>query len=255
MKCPFCIRDNKLSKEHLFSKPICDAFGIDRSMPVVSFDLNTRTMGRSTTLDAKSVRLPCEGCNSGWMNDLERRAAAIFGRWIAESSETLTTGEVGDIRRWLAKTAIVLAFGEVDARRFIENPTETAVPDITTAKAVMRGDSLDHVVVGAARTRLANFGWGVGNPTVTPSGPDRISCRMVNVMVLNLPPLQLWTVIPIVRPDRVTLPPNVWRFRENLSFGALPLRSGRDIQPTRVVASYSDRTTRASIAALESLVS
>lgn len=246
MKCPFCLSESKRTKEHFFSQ-LCDVFGIDRSTSVGSLHARTGELGHVVPLGERSVRLPCETCNSGWMNVLEHEAAAALGRWITGPEATLTEHEVWVVRRWLANTAIVLAFGEIDARRFIEFPTETAIPDITTAKAVMKGEPLDGVHVGAARTTGSPYIWGVGNPTVTPSGRDQISCRAVNVAALNLGTLQLWAVIPVLRPERVELPAGVLPLRAHFPFGALRFRSG-DVDPETVTAFFPGRQARNRIA-------
>ena len=242
MKCPFCLADGKLSKEHLFSRPICDAFGIDRSTLVASVDGMSGDVNRIGRLHERSVRLPCETCNSGWMSRLEQDTSRTLKRWMSHPDETLTRSGLGYVTRWLAKTAIVLAFGEVDARRFLSTPTETAVPDITTARAVAEESSLDHVYVGAARTDNPGFLWGTGNSTVLPTGPDRISSRAINVAAITLHFLQLWIVMPIIRPDQIRLPKGVIRLHGELRSGELRTRDG-NLDPTQVRATYSDETT------------
>ena len=244
MRCPFCLSAEPLSKEHLFSKPICDALGVDRSMLVASLDGNTGEFRHYSVLDRRSVRLPCERCNSGWMSELERAAARRLRRWLANPDERLTKAGLQDLTRWLVKTAIVLGFAEVDARRFMSSPTETAIPDITTAKALAAGVTPDHVHVAAARTNNGRMVWGAGNPTVQAAGPNRMSSRVINVAAFNLGPIQLWAIIPIIPPDHLQLPPGVKRLHANLCSRALQVRSG-NLDPTQVYATYSDATAQA----------
>lgn len=204
----------------------------------------TGELSRFTSLDRKSVRLPCESCNSRWMNELEGNTAQALHHWLERPDEPLSSAGLQHVVRWLAKTALVLAFSENEARRFTATPTETAIPDITTAKAVAAGAPLEHVRVAAARTTDSSVLWGVGNPTVQPSGPDRISSRAVNVASMNLGQLQLWVVVPIVAPDGVHLREGVAPLHEDLTSAGLGTRSG-GLDPTQVVVTYSDRTTAA----------
>ena len=85
VKCVFCLagsRTTKISKEHLFSKPICSALGIDRTKVIASLDGNTGEVSRPLRLDQRLVKLPCVDCNSGWMEQLERDTARTLRRWL-----------------------------------------------------------------------------------------------------------------------------------------------------------------------------
>ncbi|MGH9890883.1 MAG: hypothetical protein ACREA0_02625 [bacterium] len=159
MNCHFCLTKGKATKEHLLSKPICDALGIERSMLVASVDGRSGEVSRLNSLDRKSVRLPCEGCNSRWMSKLESNTAQTLHRWLERPDEPLTSVGFQHVVRWLAKTALVLAFAENDARRFMTSPAETAIPDITTARAVAAGAPLEHVRGAAARTEDGSVLW------------------------------------------------------------------------------------------------
>jgi hypothetical protein len=233
----------------LFSRPICKAVGLDRSILVASLNCLTNELGPMGSLDQKTVRLPCEGCNSGWMSDLERDAARTIKRWISQPNERLTKAGTLHLRRWLVKTAVMLGFFDNGSRRFLDEPTETAIPDITTAKQVAVGVVPDEVVTGAARTNGSRLLWGAGNPIVVPSGPDRISCRAVNVAAFNLGSLQLWVAVPLVRPDALRLPKGVTELHPQLRSRSLRTRTG-NLDPTQVVAEYSDATAAVVFAAL-----
>lgn len=249
MNCAFCLSKEKTTKEHLLSKPICDGLGIERSTLVASMDGRTGELSRGSSLDRKSVRLPCKSCNSRWMSKLEGNTAQTLNRWLERPDEPLTSVGLRHVVRWLAKTALVLTFAENEARRFMTSPTQTAIPDITTAKAVAANGPLKHVRVAAAQTEDSSVLWGVGNPTVLPRGPDRISSRAINVASMNLGQLQLWVVVPLVPPDDIQLPAGVTPLHEDLAFGALATRAG-SLDPTQVVATYSDRTTAAFLRAM-----
>lgn len=76
-----------------------------------------------------------------------------------------------------------------------------------------------HAVGGAAKVGRSQYVWGTGNATVSPTGPDLINSRSINVTAVNLGPLQLWAVVPIVKPDWVVLPKGVTRLHQRLAFG------------------------------------
>ena len=252
VNCPFCLETSKTTKEHLFSQPICDAVGIDRSMDVASYDQNSGELGPIVPLDQRSVRLPCEGCNSGWMNDLEVQTARTIRRWMSKPNSPLGHSGYEGVMRWLIKTAVVLGFSEGGSRRFMEMPTDVAVPDITTAKAVRKGVVPDHVKGGAAKVGDSRYVWGTGNGTVSPTGPDLLNSRAVNVTALNLGQLQLWVAIPIVKPERLDLPRGVTRLHPRVTFQSLPTRTG-DLNPSLVNATFSRATSEAVFAAFDLL--
>lgn len=251
MKCAFCLSDAKTTKEHLLSRPICDVLGFDRTTLVASLDGRNGQLGAVTPLDARSVRLPCGECNSGWMSELERDTASALRRWMRRPDERLTTAGARHLTRWLVKTAIVFGFAETDARRFVDNPTDASVPDITAARALAEGQTPEGVTIGGARVNGSPYLWGAGNPTVEPTGPDRISCRAINVVALNLGALQLWVVMPIVvQPDELHLPRGVTKLHAHVRYRSLRTRPP-NVDPTQVVARFSDTTTASAFAALE----
>lgn len=70
------------------------------------------------------------------MSDLEVQTAHTIRRWMSKSEKPLGQSGYETLMRWLVKTAVVLGFSEGGSRRFIETPTDVAVPDITTAKEI-----------------------------------------------------------------------------------------------------------------------
>ena len=124
----------------------------------------------------------------------------------------------------------------------MSTPTETTLPDITTARTIAGGGVPNHVYAGAARTNGRRYVWGAGNPTVRPTGPDRVSCRAINVAAVNLGSLQLWVAIPVVRPGELRMPRGVASLNPQLRSGSLRTRSG-NLDPSSIKATYSDATT------------
>jgi hypothetical protein len=254
VNCPFCLGASKTTKEHIFSQPICDAVGIDRAMDVASYDGNSGELGPIVSLNQRSVRLPCEECNSGWMSDLEVQTGRALRRWISRPESPLGRDRNEVMMRWLVKMAVVLGFSEGGSRRFMESPTNVAVPDITAAKEIRNGRVPDHVVGGAAKVGRSQYVWGTGNATVLPTGPDLLNARAVNVTALNLGPMQLWVVVPMVRPERIILPQGVTRLHPRLAFRPLPTRTG-DLSPSLVNARFTTASSKAFFAATDALSS
>lgn len=205
-------------------------------MLVASLDEKAGAIGQPIPLDQREVRLPCGPCNSGWMSQLEIDASNAMKRWLGGDQRLTQTGS-NLVARWLVKTAIVLGFSEADSRRFLNSPLDAAIPDLTAAKKIAAGQLPDHIVVGAARTGPTTYIWGVGNPTVRPFGPEHISSRAVNVAALNLGTLQLWVVIPIIKPIAVRLPRQVTRLNPHVRAARLSTRVER-LNPTDVVVTY-----------------
>jgi hypothetical protein len=154
--------------------------------------------------------------------------------------------------RWLVKTAVVLGFSEGGSRRFMETPTDVAVPDISMAKAVRQGVVAEYVRAGAAKVGSTRYVWGTGNATVSPRGPDLLNSRTVNVTALNLGRLQLWVAIPIVKPETLILPKGVTHLHPRVAFRSLRTRTG-ELNPSLVNATFSRVTSEAVFAAVDAM--
>lgn len=136
----------------------------------------------------------------------------------------------------------------------MDAPTDVAVPDITTAKEISRGQLPDHVVGGAAKVGRSRYIWGTGNATVSPTGPDLLNSRAINVAALNLGPLQLWAVVPLFKPEQIVLPKGVTRLHPRLAFQSLPTRTG-EVNPSLVKATFSRSTSEAFFGAVDLMAS
>jgi hypothetical protein len=223
MKCHFCWDETEtpqITKEHLLSVPVADAFGIDRaSSAFARFDEDAVRAGDLsgltwTSLGALSVRIACAPCNNGWMNDLEHAMVEVAG-WNKRGDRPLGAANVETLRRWLLKTYVVLSVMDGGTRRFI--PTGdgeigfSVMPEITRASQLRRGDqaAFDGVVVGLARTNSDAFFYAFGNPTVIPKGPEYANARSAGVAALTLRSLQVWIVVPWFRHATTRLPRGV----------------------------------------------
>lgn len=206
-KCAFCLEDATLSREHLFSQPICDVFDIDRaSTTVYGFDGVSKNVGHGAALSQRSVKLPCRTCNNTWMSKLEQDTAGVFERFLQQGQE-LSEADVAVIGRWAAKTLVVFMWAELVARKFMTAPGVGAIPDVTAARSVFAGHVPDNVTVAAGRLAEPNAVlWSAGNPNVITADRNQINCRVVNAAALNLGLLQLWVLAPLFKPSRLSLP-------------------------------------------------
>jgi hypothetical protein len=219
MKCEFCWDENRgepLTKEHLVSQPIADAFRIDRlGGKVARFDRNELSDGNidSVTwcsLAELSVRLACARCNNGWMNNLEHEMASV-ARWSRVGDRALGKDQLRVVGRWLLKTYAVMAVLDGATRRFVDADGEIGshvIPDPTRARLLRLGDdsALDSMVIGVGRANDADFAYGFGNPTIRSTAEHPPSARSAGVAAMNLGSLQLWAVVPWIRSGRVQLP-------------------------------------------------
>jgi hypothetical protein len=127
-------------------------------------------------------------------------------------------------------------------------PTETVVPDITTAKQLIAGERLEGVAGGAARSARTSLLWALGNPSVV--APTGLSSRVVNAASFNMGPIQLWAVVPLVQPDDLVLPARIASLEATLTFSQLrPGQSSLDL--SRIRATYSPATAKQIFTAIE----
>lgn len=196
-----------LSREHLISKPVATAFGINRSRELTT--LKGLDIVRSASLDQLSVRLPCGNCNSGWMNDLETSMGAV-ARWMCARENGITTETLRNLERWLLKSYIVMTAMDGGIRSFGTNDSFSMIPEATRASRLYMGsnEAFDRMGIGYGRRRQPfpnNFGYVIGNPKVVPTGPRFANCRSAGVAVFALGRLEAWIVVPVLTPT-ITLP-------------------------------------------------
>lgn len=219
-----------LSKEHLLSEPVCSAFKIDRKAVIGRVNGKAGSLTSMARLEETQVRLPCETCNSGWMNDLELEMKSMVAPWTRGHGPQLGGAAEKVLIRWSLKTHIVLAAIDGGTRAFGDRSTElkpSVVPEATRARKLYDGanDAADGTTVGVAQVAASNYLWGFGNPRVTPIGPTFANHRSASVSCLNLGQLQLWVVAPVFPAASVRLPPKVRRVTRRLEFGRLTFAS------------------------------
>ncbi len=223
VRCLFCYEDSGdnlvASSEHLLSRPVAAAFGIDRRSSVARVDGDVEEI-RWMQLNGIKRRCVCTRCNNGWMNRLEHSMAGI-ATWISGPiGEPIGAARALDLRNWALKTHMLLCFIEGNAGRFGEDTFtgEYVVPPVTPAKALYKGDhnALAHCVVGVTRsTSRTDFAWSFGTPSVTAPGGVKGHPRFAPVSIVTVGSLQLWVVVPLL-PARVTMPAGVQVCRAGL---------------------------------------
>ncbi len=203
-QCLFCAADD-LTREHLISRPIAGAFGIDRNAEnFARFAPGENDRMSIQALNNLQVRLVCGTCNAGWMNDLEHDMAAV-GRWL----QSARCGRLGKrrfdtIRAWLLKTYLVLSAIEGGITKFSDDgePRFRVIPELTRARQLRAGDlseAFEGVHCGFARTgEMARFGYSFGNPTIEPVGPRYAGVRSAGAAALAFGGVQLWIVVPFI---------------------------------------------------------
>jgi hypothetical protein len=226
--CLFCFSTGnlpKLSREHLLSRPVAKAFGIDRTASFLRFDPDNGDH-QVGTIDGLGQRVVCEPCNNGWMNRLED-AMANLAPWLANGDEALGEVRTLGVRSWALKTHLILCYLAGNARNVGENEQEYAVlPNFTLARQLYESDveAISGLAVGLARVRgNGSFGYAFGNPTVVPVGPNYTARTAAVASIITVGGLQVW-IATSLRPADVRAP----------AVAVSPELLARDL-PTRVV--------------------
>src|SRR6266508_5341859 len=228
MRCFFCYADGevpRLSKEHLVSRPVAEAFGLDRSATFGRTGSNDSSVTISP-LDTLAVKLVCDRCNNGWMNTIEHRMASV-AEWSGSRSLPLSPAHLDSLCAWALKTYFVLSAIEGGIRNFGDDGSDFGViPDVTRARQLYHADAqaFEGVTVALARfSEEGRFGYIFGNPTVVPQGPRYANLRSAGSAVITVGRLLIWILVPLslFRSAQVKLPRRVRRATVGLQFGAL----------------------------------
>lgn len=231
INCLFCAGESgnaKLSKEHLWSVPVCRGFGIDRSTPTGD---PTNPDATPVRMDRVQVRIACVTCNHGWMSDLENQMENVVGwPWYRRRIDPLTEGGVLVLKAWALKSLLVWSAYAGGIRSFgrSEEAGFAFIPDATGARLLFRGqwqEAVARATFGWGRVSLGTYLWGFGNPEVLPKGPDVPNARSAGVLALNLGELQIWVVDPLFSTASVQLPPGVDPVAPGIPFRRLPKAS------------------------------
>jgi hypothetical protein len=245
MECLFChgSEGGRLSVEHLVSKPVAEAFSIDRTAELASGDSTTGVIHASRPLTALSARLACERCNNGWMNALEHDMAYV-ARWVNGRTVGLTPTTSRSLRRWLIKTHLVLSFIEGGTRRFGANDDFRIIPRASPGRWLYEDSNELLAGVAFAFVRLHkppsnNFAYLVETPRVLHAGGRALNGRAASVTVVDLGLLRCVVVVPVAMGATITFPVGLRDVRDGSTFRSLP-RSQRSGSPNEVVVDFGE---------------
>jgi hypothetical protein len=227
MLCRFCFAEGhvpKLSKEHLLSKPVAEAFRVDRSAAFGHIG-DSKNHIMLTRLSDASVRFVCEPCNNTWMNSLEHGMARLSD-WVESPDQPLSSGQVQAVRSWALKTYLVLSEMVGGTRHFANNPeTPGVLPNPTRARQLYARnlEAFAGMAFGLARPKETDrFAYAFGNPLVLPQGPRYANRKSAGLAIITLGSLQLWTVDPtIFHSAQIAFPKGVSELNSGLTYSTL----------------------------------
>ena len=216
VRCLFCYLKTQdaleASYEHLLSRPVADAFGIDRDAPVARMNSDLSDL-RWSQLNGIKRKCVCTSCNNGWMNQLEHDMGLV-AEWIhGPADEALGAKRDLVLRRWALKSHFLLHFIDGNAGNFMEDPTGAVVPPFTAARRMYEGDHEFVRTECGVGVSLSNgsvdFAWSFGHPTIQ-NPPSAGIPNFTPVSILTLGRLRLWVVTPQLHsPESVAAPSGV----------------------------------------------
>lgn len=232
--CIFChgrSPEPKISKEHLWSVPLCSGFGIERSTTLTLEP--TRPKTPPIPLDQIQVRIACRSCNSGWMSELEKRMERIGWRWYRQAIAPISESDALALKAWAVKSYIVWTAYCGGIRTFgaSGDPQWSVPPPATAGRLLYEGDwetAASSMTLGWGRIRRATDQiWSFGNPQIGREVPTTGFLRASGALRLNLDLLQLWVVDSLFWQNQVQLPA-----------GIRPIRAGMPFRRLEVVAPH-----------------
>ncbi len=204
--CMFCFIDRgceiKRSAEHFLSRPVANAFSIDREEGEVHRFSVGDTNAKAARLNGLKRKAVCTDCNNGWMNQLEQAMPEVAAWFLAEDRP------LGDklsltLRKWLLTRHLLLT--EIDGNSAEFGDTDKldddyVVPPSSLARAVYE-DNLEAIAEApiALSRSSANleFAWAFGHPRVLPEGRPQLG-RFAATSVLTLREFQAWVTTPMI---------------------------------------------------------
>ncbi len=212
VRCVFCYMETQdaivASKEHLLSRPVADAFGIERTDPVARIngeitDLNVVADIKWSRLNGIQRKCVCQSCNSGWMNRLEHGMKSIADWLDGDPAEPLGAERNIVLRNWAVKSHILLCYIDGNAGRWDDETLqeEYVVPPVTPARELyedQQGAALRFAVGLAKSAANTDFAWSFGFPNVRSSETAPGAVRFAPLTILTVGDLQLWVVTPLM---------------------------------------------------------
>src|SRR4051794_23390312 len=110
MPCAFCGADEKLTKEHLWSRWIREHRPEIGELPHVREGSDQPREVFTTQTFELTVRAVCADCNGGWMRQLEEAVRPFIAGMIVGRGRDLATGGQTAMATWAVKTALMFQY-------------------------------------------------------------------------------------------------------------------------------------------------
>lgn len=240
--CIFCWQERPLTVEHLISKPISNALGIDRSSSIGEFAPSTEGPGaegvRFVALGDLKVRSACRECNNGWMATLEEAAAESFRSWLKHGR--LPPGDEDALRRCSQfDSSSGRSAMEVSGPSRIGSNRENLLRFLTS---IGHADSPPAHLTPSTVSLLAPPK-ATGNPMYGSETPRRSPKAkgqpFTAVLALHLPPVQLWVADAVLECE-IRLPTGVRALKPGLALRRLRAR-GSNLLPDQALVTFPFR--------------
>ena len=227
MNCIFCHErpgGRSLTKEHVFSKPVRQAFGILDDTHIGRIG-DEGVVSSFTRADQFQVRLPCASCNNGWMSSLEVDFARTVTSW-KRGRNRLGKHRARTIEQWLLKTYIVLGAAEAQTRdvgAVGETPPWRVMPEATRARQLFEGDdaAFAGTRVGASQITSSRRLYGFGNPAIESPHGGLAPHISAGACFITLENRRLWIVVAFDTEATIHLPPGVSGLTPHVRPGSL----------------------------------
>ena len=216
VRCLFCYLETQdaieASYEHLLSRPVADAFSIDRNSPVARMSADLSNL-RWSQLNGVKRKCVCTTCNNGWMNQLEHGMRSIADWVNGQDDQPLGAERDLVLRKWALKTHFLLHFIDGNAGSFLEDPTGAVVPPFTAARRMYENDNefvTNECGVGVSLSSgSADFAWAFGHPSIQ-NPPVAGIPNFTPASILTLGRLRLWVITPQLHtPEWIAVPSGV----------------------------------------------
>lgn len=220
--------DIKRSSEHLLSRPVAVAFGIDREQGWVSRS-SEGGPPRIVRLNGIKRRSVCRDCNSGWLNRLENDMTAVAA-WFRAGDQELGERLNLSLRKWAFTRHALLSEIDGNAAEFADTDNleeDYVVPLSSLARALYENDADAILSTPLALCRSdadLEFAWAFGHPTVAPEGRPQLG-RFAATSVITLGALQLWISTPMIFDYEIYAPQELAVCEPNLRSRDLRSRS------------------------------
>lgn len=234
--CLFCFEERPPTLEHLISKPISDAFGLDRRSLVAEASIPGSGSPdpdslRMVSLETMKVRAVCAVCNNGWMSSLEGDTGVALDSWVRTG--VLPVGGGDTVRRWLATRLLIWSVrdgGGSQLGNLLEEGAGACIPHFDRAKRLAKRapDALGGLACGVALAK-GQPAYGFGNASTRPAGR---ALPFTAVLALRLPPLQLWVADSLIG-GQIQLPRGLRSIDDGQDLARLR-RASEDLSPERV---------------------